>query len=415
MACRKNDHPVRPEVFNTVAAKEWYYGSFKQSAEFQAANTAIAGKKFPDWKTGRYKKLGNMEIVEFDLVEQKKGVLVKPSGNRFNDNRIAEATLTRAVFIKTGRNIKLELIKYIPELNYLTSRNYDISKNGLLNPDEQFTGKVLITRWNGDLVKGYNVEHGKKKNVITKLLKQAAPADDAGTPNTPINPDCYYSYYAWAEQNCTTYTNGDDVSIEFCSDWELVWDNLQETSCPLTQGDCETLGLSTEDCMCQMMGVGCDGEDTNQDDAIISEYNNANNAVWSYVTNLDYTCITTSAPYTSHYNNWLLAKHGFGWWDASANSRWTYATSNGSINLSEFIPVSTALNTHTTMLFNTIEWTQKEMTNNSINFNNTPNPKGKQIVTGSIRIKSKLPTAVMGLLDTGQQSAEGTLNVNFHL
>jgi hypothetical protein len=266
IACRKTgagESPSQPygnAAFNTAAAKEWFYGTFKKSKEFLDMPVALNGKKLPEWKTGRYKKMGNMEIVEFDLVEQIKGVLLKPSGNQFNDRRIAEAAINRAVFIKTGNAIQLELVMYIPELNYLAARGYDISENGVLNPDEQFTGKVLVTRWNGNLVKGYNVEQGKKMNVIKKIIKQSARNGDNGTLNTSINPDCYYSYNAWYEQNCTITPIGDNIFLENCDNWELIWDYVVETSCPLDTSDCAAMGLSTEDCMCQMLGLCGDGE-----------------------------------------------------------------------------------------------------------------------------------------------------------
>jgi hypothetical protein len=260
VACRKTDQGPQQDIFDSAAAKEWFYGSFRKSAEYRSVNTTTAGQKLPNWETGRYKKLGNTEIVEFDLTEQKKTVVLKPSENRFSDDRIAEAAISRAVFVKSRNDITLKLVKYIPELNYLTASKYDISKNGLINPDERFTGKILFTNWNGNFVKGYNVENGKKRNVIKQIIKQAPrSAGDNGALNTSINPDCYYSYYAWLEQNCTITPLSDNIAIENCSNWELVWDYVVETSCPLDPNDCISMGLNTEDCMCQLFG-SCTGE-----------------------------------------------------------------------------------------------------------------------------------------------------------
>lgn len=268
MACRKtNQNEPRtaadglPVVFNAAVAKEWFYGVFKKSKEFTDVPVALDGKKLPDWKTGRYKKAGNMEIVEFDLVAQKKKALLSPATPRADNNRIAEATINRAVFVRQGNSVKLELVQYIPEMNYLAGNGYDISKNTLVTPDNSFTGKILITRWDGIFIKGYKMENGRKTRAISLLQNKFKPSGETPALNTPINPDCYYSYYAWFEQDCTTTELGDGMSIEVCGDWNMVWDYVEETSCPISQSECETLGLSTEDCLCQTVGL-CNGDES---------------------------------------------------------------------------------------------------------------------------------------------------------
>ena len=263
MACRKTNQNESvaaaglPAVFNAEAAKEWFYGTFKKSNEFLSVPIALDGKKLPDWDGGRYKKLGNTEMVEYPLVQQKKRVPVKTTTGGGIDARLAEAGITRAVLVKKNGKTALRLVQWVPNAAYAQAKNYDISQNSLLNAESDFTGKVLITRWDGLFIKGYQMENGRKTKAITKMQNRFKREEETATPNTPINPDCTYSYYAWAEQNCNIYTNGDDISIEVCSNWELVWDNLQETSCPISQSECETLGLSTEDCLCVSNRFGC--------------------------------------------------------------------------------------------------------------------------------------------------------------
>lgn len=145
------------------------------------------------------------------------------------------------------------------------------------------------------------------------------------------------------------------------------------------------------------------------------EFNNAKQADYSHVTMNNHTCTNSAMPFTYHYNNWLLGKHKWNWWNVTANSRWTYTVLNGNINVSDFVTVTTALNTNVVLFFNDIIWTQGNISNTSINFNNSPNPKGVQIATGTIRIKSRIPTQLFGLLDSGNNSVQGTLHVNFHL
>lgn len=407
ISCRKNNETMQEISFNAPAAKEWFYGTFKKTNEY--ATAATAGKQLPDWKSGRYKKTGNMEMVEYDLVQQKKTALVAPTGNRFEDKRIAEATVNRALFVKNGNETKLFIVQFIPGADYAKANGYDISKNTFARPDKNFTGKLLIKNWNNELVKGYNIANGKKENVIKQIVKENS------ANRTDINPDCYYSYTAWFEQDCSIIPIGDNVALENCSEWQMMWESITETYCPVGPSECELLGLDQEACMCQMLGVcnGGGGEE-NQDEAIIAEHNSAKDADWEYTTEFDYTCPNSPNPVTYHYNGWKIARHAFGLWDVTADSRWRTSVNTGTINVSEFLPVSTALNQHTLMIFNSIEWKQGVMTNNTVNYNNTANPKGRQDVTGTIRIKSKLPTELFGLLDI-ERSAHGKLYVNFHL
>jgi hypothetical protein len=214
-----------------------------------------------------------------------------------------------------------------------------------------------------------------------------------------------------------------------CSNWheetalEWMW-----VCHPVDDGggttDCNTLtGMSYDDCMCYYFSV-CnggggdeDGDGENNDAAVIEEFNNAKDADYSNITNLDWKCIATAIPYTSNYNGWTIAKHRWNWWNVTANSRWTYTAVNGNINLdsASFKVATTALNLNVGLFFNDVFWTEGNINNNAINNNSTPTPTGRQIVTGTVRIRSRIPTAFFGFLDTGNESAEGTLNINFHL
>ena len=73
-SCQKEKHQKQPENSLAPAAKEWYYSSFKKSAEWK--QSPLHGKKLPDWGRSSYKKIGNMEIVEFPLVSALKTVLI---------------------------------------------------------------------------------------------------------------------------------------------------------------------------------------------------------------------------------------------------------------------------------------------------------------------------------------------------
>lgn len=54
--------------FSAEVAKEWYYGKFKKTTEW--ASSSLKGKKLPDWQHGYYRKVGDMEIMEFPLFKE---------------------------------------------------------------------------------------------------------------------------------------------------------------------------------------------------------------------------------------------------------------------------------------------------------------------------------------------------------
>lgn len=77
IACRKNDLPAKAsDKFDVAAAKEWYYGTFKKSAAYSVHTINDKGKKLPSWSRGKYKKIGDLEIVEFPLVRENTSVFL---------------------------------------------------------------------------------------------------------------------------------------------------------------------------------------------------------------------------------------------------------------------------------------------------------------------------------------------------
>src|SRR5690349_5626299 len=71
-ACQKDKSPVNRIAEPPVAEmKEWYYGSFRRSPEYNSLNRALSGKKIPDWNRGRAIKIGTYDVVEFPLIKSK--------------------------------------------------------------------------------------------------------------------------------------------------------------------------------------------------------------------------------------------------------------------------------------------------------------------------------------------------------
>ena len=183
VACQKTtESSISGPAFNTGTVKEWYYGSFKKTAEYSSYNLLLKGKKLPDWKNGKYKKLGNFEVIEFPLTREKTSLILPDNaGLREQDKkRVAEASLSRIVFVKNGTgHIIVREATYIPDPDYLARHQYDISSNSFGNVDKDFSGTIQVTKWNSTEISRSVLKEGKVEKRIR--IKAINPKDRKST------------------------------------------------------------------------------------------------------------------------------------------------------------------------------------------------------------------------------------------
>ena len=125
-------------------------------------------KKYPDQNNEYYRKIGYVEIIEFPLIKAKKQVSFVNSGklNSAQAQRVLDASLTRAVFIKMGKDkIYLREIQYIPDYDYLERKGFDISDVDLRKGND-FSGKVIIKTWDSEVLSMKILSNGKTINTI---------------------------------------------------------------------------------------------------------------------------------------------------------------------------------------------------------------------------------------------------------
>lgn len=261
-SCRKMDDAGRKpaEDFNVAAAKEWWYGEFRKGDEFKNWKTnysVIKGRKSPDWKRGIYLKIGNTEIVELPLIYEIKIVPnAKDIGSSEWDKKsIASASLDRLVIIRTsGGLIETRIVQYVPTIDYLKKRNYDISGNKVTQFDPDFSGNMYVKKWNEQLVKGYKLENGK----LIKRIK----AKDKST-SIASRWDCETVWYDIYRQDCEWTQEGDQPATEVCGEWYLFETQPVEecTYVPDEEPgeDDPCFNLSAAECMCDLFGLYCDG------------------------------------------------------------------------------------------------------------------------------------------------------------
>jgi hypothetical protein len=261
-SCRKTGFDTQyknDETFNAAAVKEWYYAVFKKSAEWQSSPEH--GKKLPKWNYPTYRKVGNLEIIEFPLARiQNKIYITKNAATTDADRkRIAESSLETISFIKTSDNrIFVRELEYVPTWDFLKANNFDISKN-ILAKNNDFTGRITIKKWSGETVNIRKFKDGMSIGTY-KLEKQT---NNTQTESDPL-PNCTYQIMCTYESDCTTITTGDNV-ITFC-EWVLVscdFDNPVLISCDDDGSQCDP--SSSESCECQLLGIGCGDPDPDPD------------------------------------------------------------------------------------------------------------------------------------------------------
>ncbi len=248
-ACKKSEHKEISSEFDAAAAKEWYYGTFKKSAEW--AMSESKGKKLPDWKNGTYTRIGDLEIVEFPLKKAAQSIQVPsdPSVSISDRKRIAEASLTRIAFVKTpSGNIVIREIDFIPEWAYLKKAGYDISHNTMLKLDTAYAGRIILKQWDGKELKRWLCSGGKR--VGRGVLKPIG-----STPNEKAAACVTYQICLY-ERQCSWEIVGD--ALEYvCEEWISIGFCWQEEVCD-EEGDCSG-STDPATCACAVYGA-CDDD-----------------------------------------------------------------------------------------------------------------------------------------------------------
>jgi hypothetical protein len=256
--CQKDFGENTIDIFSQSEAKEWYYGTFIKSPEWQQSNEK--GKKLPDWKNGTYRRVGNMEIVEFPLMKERKTLSI-PSASKLSISdisKIADGSLSRIVFIRTSNNeIFVRELDYIPNIDFLKLKGYDISDLNVGNKENIFSGRIITKKWNGDILSVRISENG----TITKTGKRINNVNLKSLSLTSATKDnCEYIVTEDYEKICFFSLDGDAV-WEFlrCTEWEPTGNYSIDEYCYSDTYECDY--GSTESCECQLYGIDCEGSD----------------------------------------------------------------------------------------------------------------------------------------------------------
>ena len=249
--------------FSTEEAELWYYSMFKKTDQYNKS-VKRKDKKYPDWNNEYYRKIGYVEIIEFPLIKAKKQVSFVNSGklNSAQAQRVLDASLTRAVFIKMGKDkIYLREIQYIPDYDYLERKGFDISDVDLRKGND-FSGKVIIKTWDSEVLSMKILSNGKTINTIKPEDKKKVKIKTSKSTLTHKTNGCETVTDQYWEAQCEIEQQGDVwVYTGECDNWVLVWESAPYEICaPDGTNPCDN--NPDPNCLCEFYGFGCsDGGD----------------------------------------------------------------------------------------------------------------------------------------------------------
>lgn len=228
--------------FKPDEAKEWYYGVFKKSSEYLVGVSKV--NKLPDWNNPSYRRTGNLEIIEFPLLSEKKsfGLLDKRISESERED-VVRGSLSRVAFIKSfNRIIDVREVNYVPEYNFLRSKGYDISDVTLGKSNLRFSGHIMVKTWAGDIVSTVKYTDGRYNGKLNfygnRIDAQYKMTGGGGEPCEEI---------CWFEQTCFYIKMGDTwIPTGTCTEWTNT-------------GECWTVDCEDENYPndCELYGVDC--------------------------------------------------------------------------------------------------------------------------------------------------------------
>lgn len=274
--------------FEIEDAKEWWYGTFKQSQRFTSFDLAsdfIKMKKgqspnyletltpetrFPSWKSGNIVHAGSTTFIEFNLVQQYTSIPIPVKwGEDDNDRkRIANATIQKLLIVKKKNGLIVErIVTIIPSLDYLKKNNYFNKIENILTLPGDFSGIVLVRDWNEVSKANWLYKDGKRKTLELRR-KNDAELNEITTMYTPCPP--YWGVIDVDRWCIDVHEGNSDEPSGYC-DNPNNWHERIVEGWVYPEGDCGESGndpcgdMGFEQCQCVTYGIGCEGGDGEED------------------------------------------------------------------------------------------------------------------------------------------------------
>lgn len=280
-ACRKTDNQtttLTEKKFGISEAKEWWYGSFRKSVEYSkidrtsplAPPAGSSAKKYPGWKRAISYSIGRLQIVELPLVYETNSILLPGMQNLQNTAegaRIAKSAIHKLMLIKKADGtVAVRTVTIVPSPEYAKQMNYDMGHISPRKLPVDFSGYQMIGGWDESEKNILRISVGKPVKKL-KIVTAETLAKQKASGNTLAREVCEDVWVANMVFVCAIAPSGDDLADEErCRDngYWMEDGGQYELQCHDEPGDpfsdCVTYGGSSEECTCQVYGLGCEGD-----------------------------------------------------------------------------------------------------------------------------------------------------------
>lgn len=215
--CQKSssnfDQPNDPNTPNelSVAEAKTFFVNYIQNSS--VSNNSEANKVFthptPDWSKAFTTADQESYAVEVPIrFDKSVGFNTHLAGSSVKNPINTKTSLVILKHKETGTLRAVLMFLTAPQDVNLQSVNYG-NKN-------EFSGTVLFTTMESELINGWVYEKGKIKSTISKK-------EDNTTSRMELPEDCTTIQIDWYEQTCTTYPN----NTEICSGWAYTHSTYQ--------------------------------------------------------------------------------------------------------------------------------------------------------------------------------------------
>lgn len=252
------------------------------------ASRVGTNNKLPSWKRGKSFAIGRLKFVELPLVMSHRILYLpkKPGETEADRLKVAENSLHKLLIIqRADGSLVTRIVTIIPSLNYLTKAQFNLSAFSLEHIPADFEGIINVADWNESQVTNWLYNEGRRKEAkISKgqLLEGGRRKLQREIP-CPQEYDIidYHKY-------CIDVWGSDDEPSNFCDDPENWKIGQPIYGYYIPEGPCyeedntgdPCVNMTTEECNCMMLGIGCSGDGRNGDgeylvyDGILLDLNN---------------------------------------------------------------------------------------------------------------------------------------------
>lgn len=274
LSCKKNETTYSPENEAFIEqTKNWFNSSFVNTEEYKNGTTNGNFKK-PNWNLGIIYYIGKTQVAEFPLITGRKKVYISETLSESDSRKIIDNTIFKVLFVKApNKPMEVRIIQFTPTLNYLKSKNFDLSNLSFKDYTKDFKGDFMIFDFDNNFKKGYHFANDGIKTIKlqTKFLNKNNTANvpllDVTTTSSSdlcdnsieLESNCWYIVHTTYETICTGGWNLDEgFNPNYCH-IEIVSISCELAYCDNTIDfeNCLNQGNTQEQCLCTLYGIGC--------------------------------------------------------------------------------------------------------------------------------------------------------------